>query len=94
MSYNFQVGDDVVFIDDGHEWETDDDTPPITLHHKQIYRVTEVGKDDWFNSGVYLCLAGFTLDDKFDAQDFRPLIKTDISLFQAMLVPTDKRIDA
>lgn len=84
---NWHVGMKVVCINPG-EW-TD------SLTNGDIYTISRVTPDD-MNMIVWLGLIELppTATDRmgWSSSRFRPLIKTDISIFEAMLVPTKNDI--
>jgi hypothetical protein len=100
MSYNFHVGQKVVYIYDGIKRPTMNEKIPV---RNVVYTIRGFHPDgdaihleEIVNPDHLYCENGRTvvLELYFLLTSFRPLIKTDISIFQAMLVPTDKRIDA
>lgn len=90
----FRVGQEVVCVDAVPvDWVWADCVHPITVG--EVYRVRDIAtdpKDDTGNYGVLL--EGITNPPHFDAGElcygswqFRPVVKTDISIFTKMLAP-------
>jgi len=81
----FRVGQEVVCVDAGDqvEWLVD----------RATYTIRSMSND-----GQYLRLVGIFplgMDLGFFSRRFRPIVKTDISIFTAMLAPSPKkRVDA
>jgi hypothetical protein len=101
MSYNFHVGQQVAYIFKGRRRLTlkDGEAAPVA---GRIYTIRgfhpsgdSIVLEEIKNPRLRYCpIHGEMFEPHWFLTSFRPLIKTDISIFQAMLVPTDKRIDA
>ena len=89
----FEVGQQVVCIDQeggGRDWwDVSTDTKPKRTMPTLgcIYTVTWIEREC---DDLWLTLAELHHDDQFCAESFRPVRKTDISIFTAMLSPAPK----
>lgn len=90
----FRVGQRVACVKVG-AWETDDIGPvPAQMPvYGGVYTIDEIVPDD---DGTWLRLDGFDCFALWHARHFRPVVerKTDISLFTAMLNPSQVTVDA
>lgn len=84
----FQIGQEVVCVDNGAA--EDGFVPPLTLG--AVYTIADFNSDKGLNEGPGVRLVGVRLPARpdyyahyFRASRFRPVRKTDISIFTAML---------
>lgn len=86
----FHVGQQVVCVDDSR-WVYDPTRVPFPLRRGCIYTVAGIEVDD---EGCFLFLEEVppckTHDGSFRSSRFRPVRKTSIDIFTAMLAPTPK----
>lgn len=84
----FHVGQKVVCVDDApRKW----DLTPSQLSKGSVYTLTSIVSHHVFGVGVTLAeVIPAPPNDGWHIERFRPVVTTDISIFQAMLVPTPK----
>ncbi len=92
----FHVGMKVVCLCSEDPPELDDfpgDTPKVIVG--QIYTISAI-ESNWEDTGFLMLEFEETYDGHpdgawYDADNFRPIVKTDISIFTAMLAPSPKK---
>lgn len=83
----WRKGMEAVYVDNGKPWRCDDGTEDHDLTHGEVYIVCDMESGTWFESGIGLHLVGYD-DEAYDSCHFRPVVKTAISIFEAMLLRT------
>ena len=92
MTNPFHAGQEVVCIVDFGEWLVPYNWPIALPKKNATYVVSHIAKP--FRDGTAaIGLVGFNPDVSLEVCAFRPLVKTDISSLEALLVPATKVLE-
>ena len=89
---SFRVGQEVVQINPKELWQKEDGSFWTPFNEDEVLVISgfdTLGLEPYDNR-VFLLFVGYG-DESFDSLHFRPVVKTDISIFQAMLAPSPKQ---
>lgn len=89
----FFIGQEVVFVDPGDNIRAVDGLKPSKLLHGRIYVIADFDLHEIYHTGVGIIVKGRPRD-AYDLTFFRPVFKTNISIFTAMLVTPHERVPA